>query len=57
LDGAQHAEDLAMEYDRERADTLAQHGWTTLRFWNQDILNDIDNTCLHILRTIDKERP
>lgn len=56
LDGTQHAEDGAMDYDRQRADTLRQHGWTTLRFWNHDILTDIDNVCLHILRTIEETK-
>ena len=28
---------------------LEQDGWTLLRFWNDDILRDIDNVCQHIV--------
>ncbi|NTF07018.1 endonuclease domain-containing protein [Agrobacterium rubi] len=52
LDGTQHASEDAMNYDRHRTEKLKQHGWTVIRFWNHDILRDIDNVCLHIIRTI-----
>ena len=35
-DGGQHADAIA--YDQTRADWLAAHGYTVLRFWNHDIL-------------------
>ncbi|WP_416408484.1 endonuclease domain-containing protein [Agrobacterium rosae] len=57
LDGTQHADDDAMRYDRQRTEKLEQHGWTVIRFWNHDILSDIDNVCLHIIRTIGEDRP
>ena len=28
---------------------LEQDGWTVLRFWNDDIIRDIDNVCQHIV--------
>jgi very-short-patch-repair endonuclease len=49
LDGSQHSEDAAMEYDRQRTRALAADGWTVLRFFNHDILKDIDGVCQHII--------
>ncbi|WP_320199381.1 endonuclease domain-containing protein [Agrobacterium sp. rho-13.3] len=57
LDGFQHADETAMNYDRQRTANLQQHGWTVIRFWNDDILKDIDNVCLHILRVIEEDQP
>lgn len=57
LDGFQHAEDAAANYDQQRTHTLEELGWTVLRFWNDDILKDIDNVCLHIIRTVKENRP
>ncbi|WP_405049392.1 DUF559 domain-containing protein [Rhizobium sp. BIGb0125] len=30
-----------------------QHGSTVLRFWNNDVLQDIDNVSLRVLRMIE----
>jgi very-short-patch-repair endonuclease len=46
VDGSQHAES---EDDQTRDAALRDLGWTVLRFWNDDILRDIDNVCLHIV--------
>ena len=56
IDGSQHAQDTNKVYDHNRTLRLQTDGWTTLRFWNHDILTDIDNVCLHILRTISEVR-
>jgi very-short-patch-repair endonuclease len=57
IDGSQHADDGAVHYDRQRTETLQQNGWTVIRFWNDDVLYQIDDACLHILRSIPKEPP
>ncbi len=57
LDGFQHAGDVAAAYDQQRTQTFEELGWTVLRFWNEDILRDIDNVCLHIIRTVKEDRP
>lgn len=44
-DGSQHADASA---DVVRDAKLKALGWTVLRFWNDDILRDIDNVCQHI---------
>lgn len=49
VDGSQHADEAAVVADAARARRLEQDGWTILRFWNDDILRDIDNVCQHIV--------
>ncbi|WP_438749688.1 endonuclease domain-containing protein [Pararhizobium sp. O133] len=49
VDGTQHGESA---YDVRRDAVLSSCGWTVLRFWNDDVLKDIDNVCLHIVRTV-----
>lgn len=49
LDGSHHGEDAQIAHDEIRAKRLADDGWTILRFWNHDVLNDIDGVCQHIV--------
>ncbi|WP_457935918.1 endonuclease domain-containing protein [Mesorhizobium sp. 10J20-29] len=49
VDGSQHADDAATDADRVRTARLEALGWTVLRFWNDDVLRDIDNVCQHIV--------
>jgi very-short-patch-repair endonuclease len=49
VDGSQHAEGTVSVADAARSETLRRDGWTILRFWNGDVLHDIDNVCLHIV--------
>lgn len=37
--------------DTLRTKRLEQDGWTVLRFWNDDILRDIDGVCQHLVVT------
>ncbi|EJZ23045.1 hypothetical protein RCCGEPOP_01634 [Rhizobium sp. Pop5] len=57
IDGSQHAIPENVAYDDIRTERLNADGWTVLRFWNDDILRDIDNVCSHIVRTIGKDLP
>jgi very-short-patch-repair endonuclease len=41
LDGSQHLEQR--EYDEERTRFLGSRGYRVLRFWNNDVLNNIDD--------------
>ncbi|QND63560.1 endonuclease domain-containing protein [Mesorhizobium loti] len=49
LDGSQHAETDAVASDEARSARLERDGWTILRFWNDDVIRDIDNVCQHIV--------
>jgi very-short-patch-repair endonuclease len=40
LDGSQHIEQE--EYDQERTNYLESQGYKVLRFWNNQVINDID---------------
>ena len=47
LDGGQHA--VQEEYDRTRTARIEADGFTVLRFWNNDVLGNIDG-CLETIR-------
>ena len=49
IDGSQHGRGQIAEADRKRTQKLESLGWTVLRFWNDDILRDIDDVCSHIV--------
>ena len=49
LDGAQHAELEAKEYDKARTAYINSFNIGVLRFWNTDVMNDIDTVCDEIL--------
>ena len=50
LDGGQHADRNA--YDKKRDDWLRNQGFVILRFWNHDVLNNIDGVVEQILDTL-----
>ncbi|MGB3874771.1 MAG: DUF559 domain-containing protein [Shinella zoogloeoides] len=56
LDGSQHATDTSLRYDADRTRRLEADGWTVLRFWNDDVLKDMDNVCRHILAVVEERR-
>ncbi|MBZ9823024.1 endonuclease domain-containing protein [Mesorhizobium sp. CA4] len=49
VDGSQHGDAEHSRRDEERTAYLAAGGWTILRFWNDDVIRDIDNVCQHIV--------
>ena len=54
LDGSQHMEQE--EYDRERTEYLQSKGYTVLRFWNNQILNDLDGVIRAIIGAMEPQR-
>ena len=42
LDGSQHMQDTAQRRDATRTAILAAHGFDVLRFWDNDVLLDLD---------------
>jgi very-short-patch-repair endonuclease len=42
LDGGQHGEDQALDYDANRTEALVAMGFQVLRFWNNDVLKETD---------------
>jgi very-short-patch-repair endonuclease len=49
VDGSQHGSKAGARNDSIRDETLKSLGWTLLRFWNDDVIRDIDNVCQHIV--------
>lgn len=52
LDGSQHLKQE--EYDAERTKYLEAQGYKVLRFWNQDVMNNIEGVILAILKVLEK---
>jgi very-short-patch-repair endonuclease len=49
LDGSQHGVDASVGKDAVRTQALEHVGWKVVRFWNDDVLKDIDGVCMHIV--------
>jgi very-short-patch-repair endonuclease len=49
IDGSRHGSGAGAQSDTARDETLKSLGWTIVRFWNDDVLRDIDNVCQHIV--------
>jgi very-short-patch-repair endonuclease len=54
LDGGQHTEAERAEHDAVRTAFLEQQGLTVLRFWNGDVLKNIDGVLEHIYLALGK---
>ncbi len=48
IDGGQHAE--AVDYDKKRTRFLESKGYTVIRFWNNEVLNNIEGVYEVILQ-------
>ena len=55
LDGGQHQEQL--EYDEQRTAFLRAHGWQVLRFWNNDVLNNLTGVLSTIANSLTAAPP
>ena len=53
LDGSQHLQQE--EYDIERTAFLKSKGYKVLRFWNMDVMNNIDSVLNVIWDTLNKQ--
>ena len=49
LDGAQHAEDEARRHDDVRTVFLEEHGYRVMRFWNNEVFENLEGVCETIL--------
>jgi very-short-patch-repair endonuclease len=52
-----HAADENAIYDAVRTRRLERDGWTVLRFWNVEVLKDVDSVCAHILKVLKVDLP
>ena len=54
LDGSQHLEQKT--YDEERTAFLKSNGYKVLRFWNNDVVNDLDVVLNVIWNTLQEDK-
>ena len=52
LDGGQHAHAVNMERDEVRSTALRAHGFQVLRFWNNDVMGNIEGVLESILSSL-----
>ena len=52
LDGGQHNEQANQYYDRIRTEKLKAAGWHILRFWNNEVNENIEGVLISITETI-----
>ena len=53
IDGSQHVDNA---YDAGRTKWLEDHDWCMLRFWNNDVLMNIEGVAEAILKTLQAEQ-
>ena len=53
IDGSQHGKDAGAVFDAARTARFEMAGWTVIRFWNDDVMRDIEGVCRHILAEIE----
>ncbi len=52
VDGGHHVN--LHEYDQNRTDYLNEKGYRVMRFWNDQVMNDLDGVILEIINVINK---
>lgn len=57
LDGSQHAKDTVAGYDKSRTEKLQKSGWQILRFWNNDISQNMPSVLEAILAALTRNQP
>src|SRR5687768_4768289 len=57
LDGGQHSDPTALEYDSRRTAALNELGIRVLRFWDHDMLRDCDSVLETIYNALVPEGP
>lgn len=57
LDGGQHNEEKAIQYDEKRTDFLKSKGYRVIRFWNNDVMKNIEGVVLEIEQALSLTLP
>jgi very-short-patch-repair endonuclease len=55
LDGEQHQDRIT--YDERRTAFLQAQGWQVLRFWNNDVLNNLDGVLAKVIEVLTAASP
>ena len=54
LDGSQHLDQ--QEYDQERTKYFESLGYNVIRFWNNDVMKDMESVILAIIHAMEDQR-
>ena len=57
IDGGQHALEGEVSRDEQRSAVLTAHGFTVLRFWNHEVLTQVDAVLQAILNFLEGKNP
>jgi very-short-patch-repair endonuclease len=57
VDGGQHNDRIRFDQDQQRTKWLESQGYKVLRFWNNDVFENLDGVLQVILDFIKKESP
>jgi very-short-patch-repair endonuclease len=57
LDGGQHNQCESREYDAVRSEYLKEQGIDVMRFWNHEVLIDINSILNRIVERVDQDNP
>jgi len=57
LDGSQHADAAGVTEDRERTRLIAARGYNVMRFWNEDILSNLDGVLEQVFAELGQPPP
>lgn len=57
LDGGQHLDPETKEYDETRTEYLKAHGIEVLRFWNNDVLTDMQSVLTELEAKVTPRTP
>lgn len=57
LDGGQHAEEENHEYDEARTEYLRMQGIEVIRFWNNDVIQNIEGVLSEIAKRVTPPTP
>lgn len=49
LDGSQHADEKELEYDKKRTEFLERNGIQVIRFWNEEIHQNLNEVIEYLL--------
>jgi len=56
LDGGRHSDERQLAYDALRTQVLEEQGIRVLRFWNSDVLQNLDGVLTTILDELRRRR-
>ena len=52
VDGGQHTTDQSLDRDRDRTAALEAGGYLVVRFWNREVIENLDGVCETILNLL-----